>query len=141
MIEVMKKNYVLIISLLLSAVWYFLGMNGNGTLPCGEPYTDKCAQIVGDIWIATIIIIPVAIFSLLTYFLREEVFRAWFRFTYWWIPLSFIIVLFSSSRQPANIVGISDQAIFGVLTLGLYVLVSLSIVVLKYFTPRRSGHA
>jgi hypothetical protein len=88
----------------------------------------------------SIFILPMFIFSLITYFLREEVFRAWFRFTYWWIPLSFIIVLFSSSRQPANIVGISDQAIFGVLTLGLYVLVSLSIVVLKYFTPRRSGH-
>ena len=133
----MKKKYVLVISLSLVAILYILGMNGNGTLPCGESYSRTCAHLVRNIWVSAIIIIPVAFFSLITYFLREEIFRAWLRFTYWWVPLSFAIVLFASSRQSANIVGLSDQAIFGVFTWGLYILISLIIITWKYLATRK----
>jgi len=82
--------------------------------------------------------IPVFTFSLLTYKMREEVFSSWLLFTYVWIPFSFAVVLFSSSRQSANIVGLSDQAIFGVFTWGLYILISLIIIIWKYFSTRHS---
>ncbi|MBM3261623.1 hypothetical protein FJY93_04385 [Candidatus Kaiserbacteria bacterium] len=77
------------------------------------------------------------ILSLITYFLREEVFRTWIRFTYWWVPLSFVVVLFAGSRPSANIVGLSDQEIFGFLTWSLYVLISLVTIIWKYFGTRK----
>ena len=136
----MKKNHVLIISVFLAVTLFVIeaNMRSINSLLCGEPRSFTCIDIIGDIWIASLILIPVPIFSLITYFLREEVFRAWLRFTYWWVPLSFAIVLFSSSRQSANIVGISDQAIFGVLTWGIYVIISLILITWKYFATRQS---
>ena len=37
-------------------------------------------------------IIPLFFFSLITYKMRDEVFRAWLRFAYAWIPLSLLLI-------------------------------------------------
>lgn len=110
-------------------------MRSVNLLLCGDA-RYRCMDLVGDIWLASLILIPVAFFSLLTYFPKEEIFHAWLRFSYWWVPLSYAVVLFSSSRSPANLMGISDQAAFGIITGGLYIIISLIIIIRKYFATR-----
>jgi len=84
--------------------------------------------------------LPLTVFSLITYKMRDEVYRAWLRFSHWWIPLSFALVLFSSSYKPANIVGISNQTFFGVLAWGLYIIISIALIIWKHSATRRSRH-
>ncbi len=36
---------------------------------------------------------PIFLFSLITYKLREEVFRSWLHFAYWWMPFEILFVL------------------------------------------------
>ena len=136
----MVKRIILFVSLAVVVLWIVTDQLHLIRL-CGEVSHTFCREVSYNIMIASIIILPVFIFSIITYFLREEVFRIWARFTVWWVPLSFVIVLFASSRQSANIVGLSDQAIFGFLSWGLYVLVSFIIVVWKYVATRRGASA
>ena len=135
----MSKKVVLIISGigLILFVLSILFLTNN---MCSPDVWVQCRQIDESIdLISTLLLftIPMFLFSLVTYLLREEIFRTWIRFTLWWVPLSFVIILFSSSRQSANIVGLSDQAIFGTLAFGLYVLISLIIIAWKYSATRR----
>lgn len=134
----MTKKSVLIVSV-IGVVLFILGILFLMNDVCSVDAWVKCRIVDKSVNMLVDLLmfaIPAFLFSLLTYFLHEKVFRAWLRFTYWWIPLSFAIVLFSSSRPSANIVGISDQEIFGVLTWGLYIIISLIIIAWKYFSTR-----
>ena len=102
---------------------------------CGEVAHTFCRQILSDVMFASIIILPVFIFSLLTYFLKEEIFRAWFRFTYLWVLFSFIVI-FASTDHSGGLLGISDQEAFGIITWVLYILISLIIIGWKYRVTR-----
>ncbi|MDE1919792.1 MAG: hypothetical protein KGH56_03855, partial [Patescibacteria group bacterium] len=46
-----------------------------------------------DLFLASFVFLLVCLFSLITYFLPEAVFRAWARFTTWWIPLQILAVV------------------------------------------------
>lgn len=135
----MTKKHTLIISSFFAVMLFVVGANMSSinSLLCGEPRSFSCLDIIDIIATLLVFTIPIFVFSLLTYFLRTETFRAWLHFTYWWVPLSFVIILFSSSRPSANIVGISDQEIFSILTFGLYVLLSLIIIAWKYAATRK----
>lgn len=82
------------------------------------------------------IFIPILFFSLVTYKMHDKVFRTWGRFTFWLVAPVIIIVLFASTRHPANVVGISDQGMLIILALLLYTPVSLAIIIWKYFAIR-----
>lgn len=133
----MTKKNVLIISSFLAVMLFVIEakMRSINLILCSDSYY-RCIDLVGNIWVAALIIIPVVPFSIITYFLREEVFRAWLRFTYWWTPLSFIIVLFSGDSHPGNTLGISGQAFFGILTWGLYIIISIAIIGWRHFATR-----
>lgn len=131
----MTKKNILIISSFLTVALFVIetNMRSINSILCSNSHY-KCIDLVGDIWVAALIIIPVIPFSIITYKMRDEIFRSWIRFSYWWIPLSFLTVLFSSSSKPANIIGISDQAFFSVLTWGFYIIISTAIISWRYFS-------
>jgi len=47
----------------------------------------------GDIFQLIFIFPPVFLFSLLTYWMREEIFRAWWNFARWWVPIIIAVTL------------------------------------------------
>lgn len=49
--------------------------------------TSVCPDAFEYIWMYTIVFIPVFLLSLLTYWTKDEVFRAWFSFARWWVPV------------------------------------------------------
>jgi hypothetical protein len=140
----MTKQKVLIISATGVAL-FILGIIFLMNDVCSVDAWVRCRNIdesVGFIVTLLMYTIPVFIFSLLTYFLREETFRTWLRLTSWFIPVSMILVLVSSNRDipgGGNLIpSASPQDLVGVFTWGLYILVSLVIIIWKYFATRRS---
>ncbi len=80
-------------------------------------------------------LLAVFLFSLITYKLREEVFRSWIRFTYFWlVPWFFFLWLaLFASTVTMNDEALSMQFFFGV----LYISISSSIIILKYVALSR----
>ncbi|MHB0865686.1 MAG: hypothetical protein ACYC1Y_02190 [Minisyncoccota bacterium] len=82
-------------------------------------------------------ILPLFLFSLITYKMRDEVYRAWLRFASVWIPLSMLGILlapeYSEQFLPMFPVVKGTVAFFSSL---LFFTISLFIVVWKFFVVR-----
>lgn len=129
----MQKKHVLSIGAVGTLLFGFL--MSLGTDACYVNATCKSWRgILTDSLIVTIFFPCVLILSLITYKLRDEVFRAWLHFSYWWISLSFILILAASNR-PGHLF-VSEQEFLGMLLPGLYVTISLVIIVWKHFATR-----
>ena len=78
------------------------------------------------------------LFSLITYFLREEVFRAWLRFAYVWIPLSLVVIYLSAGWTGGGfgIPNVLDQETVAIIFSGLFVIISLFIILISWFRSR-----
>ena len=57
---------------------------------CERPHDDSMAAIF-------LPFLPLFVFSLITYFLREEIFQSWWRFTRIAIPASIVLILLAPS--------------------------------------------
>ncbi len=72
----------------------------------------------------------VFIFSAITYFLREEIFRLWLKFTYYWIPISiFLVLIIPGGGGNGAFPSLIDAELVSILMSGLYFMVSLIIVI------------
>jgi hypothetical protein len=93
----MKKKYMtkknILSTSLIGSIMLFV-------LAFGAPHI--CAHDIScDIQLGNIIytfssFLPLFLFSLTTYFLREETFRSWVHFVYWWVPLSIFLTLITT---------------------------------------------
>ena len=85
--------------------------------------------------------LPLLILSLITYKMRDEVYRAWLRFAYWWIPVSLVFIYLAGgwSGGGFGIPNVLDQESVSIIFASLFVLISLLLIAWKYFTSRRSG--
>ncbi|OGG61575.1 hypothetical protein A3I46_03515 [Candidatus Kaiserbacteria bacterium RIFCSPLOWO2_02_FULL_54_13] len=79
--------------------------------------------------------------SFFLFLVREGVFRAWLRFAYWWIPVSLVFIYLAGgwSGGGFGIPNVLDQEFVAVIFSGLFAIISLLIIVWKYFSTRRSG--
>ena len=131
------KKITLIILAVLTALLFLVEayMSSVNSLLCGEPRSFTCLDFIGDVWLASLIFVPVFFFSLTTYFLRDEIFHTWIRFTTLWVLFSFIVI-FASTDHSGGLLGISDQEAFGIITWVLYILISFIIIGWKYGVTR-----
>ncbi|MCX6790096.1 MAG: hypothetical protein NTV60_01050 [Candidatus Kaiserbacteria bacterium] len=79
-------------------------------------------------------IIPLFIFSLITYKMRDDVYRVWIRFSCAWIPLSMILIFVSPEYSGGFGIPLYSMTKGSVAFMSslLFVLISLLIVVWKY---------
>lgn len=77
-------------------------------------------------------IFPAFLFSLITYKMRDEVYRTWFKFARWWIPLS-MLVIFLAPEYPSNFMSPIEKGTVALLFSALFVIISTVIVGRKYF--------
>ena len=82
------------------------------------------------------IFIPLFLFSLITYKMREEVYQAWFRFVRWWIPLSVLLIFIAPEYSHDWLYPIEKGSV-ALLTSAIFLIVSLLIIVAKYISLRR----
>lgn len=76
-------------------------------------------------------------FSLIVYFLREEIFRSWIKFTYIWVPLSmFLVLIIPGGGGNGAFPSLIDKQLVAILMSGLFSVISLIIVIwgiIKYY--------
>lgn len=122
------KN-VLIGSLLLSVLGIILGrMSDNGS--CGQQ--DACLLLAYPL----LVFIPVFVFSLVTFFQKEDVFVSWRKMTSWWVVISVILIAISPA-QHADLIGFDKKTSLFLLVC-LYVIISLILISWKWFALRKT---
>ena len=88
----------------------------------------------------TLFIFPITLlFSLITYKMREEVFRAWVRFATWWIPLQIVLTLLTPESSGGLFISLVDKQLVAILLSFLFVLISLVLIVWKWLSTRRTS--
>lgn len=124
--NILLSSFIIVITLLIS------NYIGNVRLCAGE---YNCIDLLFTIEIIFLPIFPLFFFSLITYFMREEIFRPWIRFAMWWVPISMFLILITPNNNGG---GFGPQLSFGggdtaVLASGIFVLISLAIVIYGIF--------
>ena len=108
-----------------------------GTDTC---YSDDTCRIVrktlnNDNLTISLIFPIITIFSLLTYRMHDRVFRAWWNFARWWVPV-IVVVTFIVNAQPHNGSFFSMEAFSNAVTIGffyaIFVIVSLVQIIRAY---------
>ncbi len=83
-----------------------------------------------------VVFIPFFIFSLITYSLREEVFRSWISFARWWVPLSAVFAIITPRQIPGSFSVPAKGPVVLFFSL-LFVIVSIIIIYWKHSSLRK----
>jgi len=69
-----------------------------------------------------IFLIPIFIFSLITYKMREEVFQSWWRFVRWFAPVIILVTFLINSQRQSGGMGISGaiRSSFNLFIIGIF---------------------
>ncbi len=130
----MEKKILLLVSFLGSLLVLVATYSVNLKL-CSSYYSFKCTSLYNSIGQTFLISIFIFLFTLITYKISERVFRAWSIFTYIWIPLSMILTSLAS-EESGGFIYPSDKALAVMFTIGLYILISIIIILTKLYTTR-----
>lgn len=101
----MKKKYVLGVSLVYVVCFVVAFL---ASLLCES---SKCRipddSVLGWILLNFIFLIPIFIFSLITYKMRQEVFQSWWRFARWFVLVIMLVTFLINSQRQGGGMGIS----------------------------------
>lgn len=86
----------MVVSGLISIALIIFNEIGTFKLCGGQSYGD-CMDMLSDAMLIFFPIIPLFIFSLITYKMRDEIFQSWWRFARIWVPISMILILLTPS--------------------------------------------
>lgn len=132
----MIKNKVLITSFLgivLFSVATFISMKGMclSDLVCSRPHDDSLSLIL-------LPTIPLFIFSLVTYKMREKVFQAWWNFARIWIPISMLAILLSPSSTHNWMFPIEKGSVVFFSSI-LFILVSVILIIIWQIKEKKNS--
>lgn len=145
----MKKTVFLVS--LVGAVISFLtngivsGLTGGLTMIsflCGKG-NHECWSKLDATSLLFLVFFPLFLFSLITYKMRDEVFRAWWNFARWWVPVIILVTYLQSTQSGGGGLGIGGamSSAFDAVILGFFyavlVIVSLWRIVRKYRQLKR----
>lgn len=85
--------------------------------------TGKYYDSAFSVWGGSLIIFVI---SVILFFVREEVFRSWKSFAYWWIPVSAFLILLAPS-QSGGLISIDRELVTWWMS-GLFLLLSIAII-------------
>ncbi len=101
-------------------------------LPCRESFLNLLIIVSPYVHL----FVPLFIFSLITYWMREEVYRAWFRFARWWIPLSMLAIFLAPEYSSDWMYPIEKGTVTFLFSVS-FCIISLLIILVRYFRPGR----
>ncbi|MDP3965649.1 MAG: hypothetical protein Q8Q13_02515, partial [bacterium] len=135
-----RKKILLIVSALLSVgllAWNYVGNYRVCDLLTKAGSASNCPFILTEIGINLLPIIPLFLFSLITYRMREEVYTAWFRFVRWWIPLSMFLILIAPEYSNDWMYPVEKGGVAFAVSI-VFCVVSILIIAMKYISLRKS---
>ena len=133
------KNIILSISLIIYGVLILADFITTPQICIFLNHKDSlnCADRVFNTAMVFYIFPFVFLFSLITYFLKEEIFKSWSKFTYFWVPLSmFLVLIIPSGGGNAAFPSLIDNQLIAILMSGLFVIISLIMIIfgiVKYY--------
>lgn len=132
--NMISKKVLTVISLIgsLSFITFLFAKELGLCVLINSSCTETFDQIAENVFV----FIPLLIFSLITYKMREEVYQAWFRFVRWWIPISIILIFISPEYSHDWLYPIEKGSV-AFLTSAIFGIVSLIIISAKYISLRR----
>jgi hypothetical protein len=141
MIYIFDKTKVLMISGLLAVtviVWDYIGNYRICDYLSKNGHEGSCPFVLINVESALILIFPFFLFTLITYFMREEVYKTWVRFAIWWLAISMLLILIMPESETG---GFGPQISFGkgdvaLLTCVFFVIVSIFLIAWKYWRVR-----
>lgn len=130
-----KKNVLVIsfVGFLLFIVFLFAKELGLCAL-----INSSCTNTFDPIAENLSVFIPLLALSIITYFMREEVYRTWLRFAQWWIPLSMLAIFIAPEYATDWMLRIEKGSV-AFFSSVLFIIISLILIAWKYFATRRSG--
>ena len=99
-------------------------------------HESGCPFVMSDIKFILFPIIPLFIFSLITYKMQEEVFQFWWKFARVWIPLSMLGILLSPSYS-SNWMFPIEKGNVALFSMILFAIVSVSMIAYKHFELKK----
>jgi len=132
----MTKKFVFWISGIIVAILLLSNWIGTYNL-CGKYSIGECPLILYSIIIEFIIFFPIFLFSLITYKMRNEIFHAWTKFTYVWLPLTLILVFIAPEYQNSWL-PIYEKSFVSFVMSSVYVLISVILIIARYISLKKS---
>lgn len=129
-----SKRTLLLISSTFSILFIVFMYIGNPKL-CKE--MAGCIKILSNIEIYTLLVVPIFIFSSITYFMSDDTFRSWLKFTYFWILFSIILIYLSPVNNPGLFIQVFDSSFVSIILSGFFILISLIIILIKHFSLKK----
>ena len=98
-----------------------------------------CLSFLSQTEIVLLPILPLAILSVITYFLREEIFKTWFFFAKIWVPLSIFLTLITPETTGSSFIPFYGRPHLALSMSVLFLVISLILIIWKYSATRRSS--
>ena|SRR3989338_468225 len=127
------KNILSLISGIFTVILLVIGVFGTYTL-CSN--NEKCINILHWYFIHFLPIAPVFFFCLTVYWMRDEVYRAWFKFARLWIPLSMLAILVAPEYS-TNVINPIEKGTVAIFFSGIFIVVSIVIIIWKLLPKTR----
>ncbi|MDO8521609.1 MAG: hypothetical protein Q7S52_05835 [bacterium] len=133
--NLVTKKSVLYISLVYAV--FFAGVFFVGEICHSGWCRIRDDDFLGQLFFVLLPLLPVFVFSLITYWMREEVFRAWWNFARWFAPVIIVVTLLQNMQggRGGGLGGVMSSG-FDILVLGLFytifIIVSLWKIVRAY---------
>ena len=142
----MEKKSILVVSI-LGLVFGYVLTNPVQFHFCKNTYTfngnvgclDSFVPTLGEF--ALLFSLPILLFSLITYRMRDSVFRAWATFAAVWVPISSVLLILIGLADGGGSMGIPnvlDQEFVAMILTSFFSFISLIIIGWKYFATRRA---
>lgn len=131
---VTKKNALIVVGF-LTLLLIVVDRIGRVRLCGGNFFHGVCADTYLSFIDTAIFIIPTFILCLIAYKMRDEIFRSWAKFASWSVPLSIIAISLSATHSNSYVFS-SDRELLTMLLVPLFVLISLAIIVWKWYKLR-----
>lgn len=139
--KILKKKNIFILGL-IGPIWFFflwyLDSFSNLGGPCYGTYLGWCGTISNLIEQTTSIVLPLGLllfFSVISFFLRQQTFRAWAHFSLVYIPVTILFSLLPDGSRSSSGFGpglnISFKDFLSLLLLIIYIIVSTIILIVK----------
>lgn len=135
----LTKKTALVSSFLLTIClifWDYIGNYKLCDLLTEQGHAGDCPFMLANI---EYLLMPILFFlplAFITYFMREEIYKAWFRFARWWIPLSIALIFLSPEYSSDWILPIEKGSV-ALTTSILFVCISIIVIALKYWRLNR----
>jgi len=126
-----KKTKLVLVSGVISIVLILIYIGTYST--CNNVF--ECTEVLYAAMLVLFPIIPLFIFSLITYKMREEVYQVWWKFARIWIPLSMLAVIISPSYGNWMIPIEKGTVAFALSV--LFVIISLVLIIWQSVKERR----